>query len=292
MTYNHMEIKNGILTHKLTSWKDFCKFVEDPKYSWPTLIYRGQANAKWKVESTLDRLEKKYPTTPNLHGGIPAEFACTRVSRELQLNRFKELSRGKLGQYIPTDDDEWWALAQHHGLATPLSDWTYSPFVALYFAFESEKCCDDGNMILPKERAIFAVTQHLLVSESKPASGKFRKICEPLSPRGQGNYRLFNQSGIFIKMPERKDLEEYISETFPQETYKEPWWETPSDGTPHPRAVLQKFIIPNTDREQCLRFLDYMNINRATLFQDLDGVARYVNDLWEINFDKAVGYIL
>ncbi|HRT50389.1 MAG TPA: hypothetical protein P5279_07850, partial [Anaerohalosphaeraceae bacterium] len=37
--------------------------------------------------------------------------------------------------------------------------------------------------------------------------------------------------------------------------------------------------------------LDHMNINRASLFPDLDGAARYVNDLWEVNFDKAIGYI-
>ena len=34
-----------------------------------------------------------------------------------------------------------------------------------------------------------------------------------------------------------------------------------------------------------------MNINRASLFPDLDGGARYVNDLWEVNFDKAIGHI-
>ncbi|MFZ0034334.1 MAG: FRG domain-containing protein [Sedimentisphaerales bacterium] len=282
-------IKNGILRHELSSWKDFCRFVENEKV-WPTLIYRGQTNAEWKVESTLDRLEKKYPTKPNLSGGIPKEFLCTRVSRELQLNRFKELSRGKLGLYIPTDDDEWWAIAQHHGLATPLLDWTYSPFVALFFAFEDEKCLNNGNLISPEKRAVFAVTHHLLTEKSSPDTGKIRKICEPLSPKGQGNYRLFNQGGVFIKMPVGKDIETYISENFPKDTYKEPWWET-GTGTPHPRAVLQKFIIPNVEREQCLRFLDYMNINRAALFPDLDGASQYINNLWEINFDKATGYI-
>ena len=34
-----------------------------------------------------------------------------------------------------------------------------------------------------------------------------------------------------------------------------------------------------------------MNINRASLFPDLDGSAHYVNDLWGVNFDKAIGYV-
>ena len=32
-----------------------------------------------------------------------------------------------------------------------------------------------------------------------------------------------------------------------------------------------------------------MNINRMSLFADLDGAARYINSLWELDFDTALG---
>jgi hypothetical protein len=80
--------------------------------------------------------------------------------------------------------------------------------------------------------------------------------------------------------PDKWDLESYIQEKCKNETRKQ-------DTN---RLILKKFIIPNKERIKCLRFLDQMNINRAALFPDLDGVAKYVNDLWEINFDKALGH--
>lgn len=293
-------IKNGILKHELKAWEKFGEFVADSELCPPTCIFRGQANSEWLVESTLDRMEKRFPKTPNLSDGVPKEFDCPRVSRELQLNRFREMVRGKLPN-PPKDNepDEWWALAQHHGLATPMLDWTYSPFVALFFAFEDKKCwCKKSEVYKePEFRAVFALT-HCLVGEKVIDDTAPR----PFSPKGHANYRLVNQGGLFLRMPEPEyederphiikrhiDLETYVKEKFTAETWKEPG--ESGEGSMHPRKILQKLIIPNEARVECLKFLDHMNINRSSLFPDLDGAARYVNDLWEVNFDKAIGYI-
>jgi len=86
-------------------------------------------------------LEQRFSTTPDLEKKDWEYFKCPRVDRKRQLDRFKEMALGRLAFHIPAaDDDEWWALAQHHGMAIPMLDWTYAPFVALYFAFEQERC--------------------------------------------------------------------------------------------------------------------------------------------------------
>ncbi|HSW63742.1 MAG TPA: FRG domain-containing protein, partial [Dissulfurispiraceae bacterium] len=157
------DIKQGILTKTVKSWRDFIDFVADPEQCSGPLIYRGQANTSWEVIATIERLERRFPLKPNLNvDGVPLVFRVPRVSRQLQLNRFKEMARGKLRAPIPdSEEDEWWAIAQHHGLATPMLDWCYSPFVALYFAFEDEKCIDGDTYREPENRGVFALSHHL-----------------------------------------------------------------------------------------------------------------------------------
>jgi hypothetical protein len=298
------DVKNGMLVHTFDSWEEFVEFVKNPDDSWPTLIYRGQANPDWKVESTLDRMEKHWFPKPCLGDGATTSFNRPRVERSTQLKRFKEMARGKINTYISPNEDEWWGLAQHHGLATPLLDWTYSPLVAMFFAFEDEKCECNGKLEIPDNRAVFALAHHLLPEETRDQRTKETKVPRAFSPSEHASYRLTNQGGLFLRMPDPKytqdnsgklkvkhiDLESYIQENCKHDTYQEP--SDDGSGNTDPNRILQKFIISGKDRVNCLRFLDYANINRASLFPDLDGAARYVNDLWEVNFDKAVGHII
>jgi hypothetical protein len=274
------ETVQGICEITLESWERFIWHIKDKHSHSPALIYRGQAEAEWKIESTLDRLEARFPTYKNYWGKIPERFSCPPVARDVHLEAFKEAVRGKRGAN-PQDptECEWWALAQHHGLATPLLDWTYSPFVALFFAFEEEFYVDMTKKVLcePKTRVVYAVPFHLVIqngTKENPAPILF-------SPRREITHRLGNQSGVLMQMPPGADLESSIRHRFTNESY--------GKDTLHPRAILEKMIIPNKDRVACLKFLNKMNINRMSLFADLDGAARHINSLWEIDFDTALG---
>ena len=80
-------------------------------------------------------------------------------------------------------------------------------------------------------------------------------------------------------MPKGEDLEGYARHIF-------------ADKQRYTGALVTKFVINNDDRRECLKFLNKMNINRASLFPDLDGAGCYVNTLWEMDFDSSVGRLL
>lgn len=90
-------------------------------------IFRGQKEAGWKLETTLERTLKTLgPYAENPHD--PREIE-DRLLREFQrhFHRYANSNtrRGTL---------EWLSIMQHHGAPTRLSDWTYSEYVALFFA--------------------------------------------------------------------------------------------------------------------------------------------------------------
>ena len=67
--------------------------------------------------------------------------------------------------------------------------------------------------------------------------------------------------------PDNRDIETWVSENFKDHNNE---------------VVLLKMYIPDSDRIECLKALNRMNINHSTLFPDLFGAAKYVNRRLEV----------
>lgn len=237
------DLPHGSLRITLSSWKYFHDFLQESLMQTKNYIYRGQEDDSWKLEPTLVR-----QCRINSHNKFDA-------IKEEHLANFKFAVRGRASNLrdIINDEDELWALGQHHGLSTPLLDFTYSPYVAAYFAF-----CKTNTT--SKYRVIYAVSQFSVEHQLKDDL----ELYKPISDH---NIRLLSQGGLFVKFKNENDIETILKKGF--------------EAT---EAKIKLYIIkiPNKDRELCLKSLNSMNINHNSLFPDLYGSSIFCNTKLQI----------
>lgn len=245
----------GVQEIELFSWDYFGDYIYQTLLDLKTYVFRGHRRDDWKLEPTIDR-DLKW-----LHG-------LQREKRLVgHLEGFKQATRGRRGSNPPRleTENDWWALGQHYGLSTPLLDWTTSPYVGAFFAFEKSKHDDKPR------RAIWCLSQSSVLNKSNEVSTNFQgegkpPVVEFARPLSDENSRLVNQGGLFTRSPLGIDLERWVKENFPESR----------------SCILIKITVPNTDRAKCLKELNRMNINYLTLFPDLYGCSLHCNTALKI----------
>lgn len=262
---------------KINSWNEFQNIIAGDKYrSW---AFRGQADTEWKLESTLSRYLKDYNV-----------FRQVWDKQERRIFRIFKRKAHQFLSHLPKDDDafEWLSTMKHHGAPTRLLDFTWSPYVATFFALEHAR----------KNAAIWAIyPPGLKFKQSFPNLDIQGSIHDNIGLWKQDNYekyylknkydfvtqgepyrmnrRLIAQSGTFI-VPSRidKTVEEIIIHTVGKE-----------------KSLVKFELKTSVLRHHTLRELYNMNITNATLFPDLDGLARSMALEYEFHyaFDPITG---
>jgi len=265
---------SGILKIHLSSWNEFHD-VTARLLDLGDFIWRGQEN-DWPLISRFDRVVKS---------GRDTKLRDHRKA-------FVRAIQGRRGNNPRKLDkpEEIWSLGRHYGLATPLLDWTESPFVAAYFAFEKKSF----NVLTNA-----AITGRIIIGENKETVLKdaptrfIYGLSEDIRRWGPGHSKGVEPCGHFIKFV-RPDSDENPRLLSQRGLYTEPlsldieiekivgmcYAEDEKKGVS--RIIFVKIDIPEVERENCLRNLNRMNINHATLFPDLTGAAEYCNLKLEI----------
>lgn len=222
------------LTHLASS-----VFFQQPRGHW---VFRGHANKSWKLLPSLARAKRTNDTLPIHH---------------FERHLFEAFIR-EAGAYLeqtPTNDWDWLALAQHHGLPTRLIDWTHNPLVALYFAVISEDSADASLHALNldasnpnKQESPFEITT---------PTKWYPNIVSP---------RISAQQGLFV-----------ISD--------HP--ETPLDASMAGVDILN-YSIPAKYKHTILYELFRLGVHASALFPGIDGLASRVK--WQ-NSVQPVGTI-
>jgi FRG domain-containing protein/restriction endonuclease HindI-like protein len=252
------EVSGRVPVTRVSSWRKLPELLDDPFFNRPKtqLIYRGHRRYDW-------------PLTPSL-GRFDSRKIITEDIAYAQLRFFRRAVRGRLLDHTLVaegEDYELWSVGQHHGLLTPLLDWTHSPYVALFFAFEKpDQRAETDNPF----RAIYILNKTHVETE------KFCPDVSVLEPRKDDHGRLVNQAGLFTYSSYGNTLENFLINSLHDEVLGEVREE---DEAKELAKYICKIYIPNEERDACLRHLRMMNVHHGSLFPDLFGAAQYCNIL-------------
>jgi hypothetical protein len=242
----------------LGSWEEYLSMISDSPYqNW---AFRGQRDASAPLFSALSRHLMAFRV--DTRAWVHQEERVLRIFKRKAIHFLPHVPE-------PDDDFQWLALMQDHGAPTRLLDFTWSPYIAAFFALQHTThegviwACNPAE--IEKQKAVDLEKPGTFRKYFLPGKDRFVWMGSPYAM----NRRLIAQSGTFV-VP--SVLDRSIEDIF--KTY------------PNPENTLVKFVLPAAKiREKGMRELYRMNVTQATLFPDLDGLARSL--AYELEFHWA-----
>jgi hypothetical protein len=112
-------------TKTIRTWNGFLRLREKLQDKW---VFRGQTK-DWELKSSFERACDRDDVSLDRRSEVETEL----------ITDFRRRYDGKDRQIVNSDTLYCLALMQHYGAPTRLIDFTYSPFIALYFALEASE---------------------------------------------------------------------------------------------------------------------------------------------------------
>lgn len=232
-------------------------------------VFRGQSNAAWDLQSTLERIIGKKWSAQQ-----------ARKFEDYSLNTFQSKYHIYSGtEHLPKSKLSWLSVMQHYGVPTRLIDFTTSPYVALYFALESYDPLSlndlaifaiDYSAIMEKSIECIRSRDKLFMETRTSINGNQDKVFDEVVDRYsydiawitepiELNARIDRQSGTFLVSG---NLEKTIASILSLPLYEQ--------------CQKIKIKIPASLYEPIFVALRKMSINSKSIYGDLSGLAKSI----------------
>jgi hypothetical protein len=233
-------------------WKSILDEVDDfSRENYGIVWYRGITYSDHKLDSGLFRLKI-------------SDSVQDYINLEEQMYRYFK----SLGHLLSSNEEGWKLLysMQHHGVRTRLLDWTESFAVGLFFATSNWTRGKAAVWMLnPLQLNLVSGGKEEIIAPSKVDYwDRFTNIDQKtiaIYPI-KNNTRIAAQHGVFtVQGNTLLSLEDEFKESLISQ------------------RALKKIELSIDVREDALNFLRQNGINNFSLFPDLDGLAKYINDI-------------
>ena len=215
--------------------------------------YRGQQDSEWSLHSGATR------RLIEVHGKDvlqDAEFSQTYVDYHRDTHIEPGRTRGfGIESGRPLSDLELLAKLQHFGASTGLLDFSWSPFVALWFASQDPSC--DGKLFAVNTNDPITVARVSSDANSQRMEVAFlRAVGEPLlsywepASTGDASARILRQRSVFL-----------IGRPL----------------LPINAELIREIIITKDDKQLLRSELEILDFHQESLFQDVYGFAQASN---------------
>jgi hypothetical protein len=234
--------------NNITNWKSFKEYINDIGHQ--CYIFRGQSEKK-RLRTSFHRTGRSdlrryyHEDIKTLHRQL-----SQRTSHYFNLSNHEE--RGA-----------FFNLAQHHDFPTPLLDWTFSPYVAAFFAYRRLKKSDVINAKPEEKVRIFILNKEKWKENVKeiPTFEFARPYFSIYEFPSINNERLVPQQSV-SSLTSVDDIETYIreKEIITKHTY------------------LQVIDLPSNERQKVMKELSVMGVNAGSLFPGIEGTCEALRE--------------
>lgn len=228
------------------------------------LLFRGHYDAAWNLSTTLERAGFEDMSFKDYVGKVESiRSKVETITNEHWKYSIEEL---KLAEEVTALDlmpskktihlYEFFAYLRHHGFPSPLMDWTVSPYVAAFFAFDYMGKGDP----LSGEAAIYCFIE---TRDGSKSGEEERGMIWSIGPNLVTHKRHYLQQcryTVCLKRP----LKHYCFGNH----------EKAIDPDNPEQDIVIKLILPLSIKQAVLKKLNLMNIGPYQLFEDEDSLVR------------------